>query len=226
MTATGTPSPTPTETTVPSITPTGTATPTETETPTATLSPTVTPTETETPTVTPTPTETGTPTITPTPTETLTPTPTPTAIPLPPNVNIGPPDGVFLSIPCGSGVVVDLGAPTAIGSLVYYEREYPPGSSQIMMDWVIVQLSPDNITYGPAVFYWGDSDPSNNGSIPLTHFPPENYNEVIPFSELYPGAGLSTGVVINVGGTYRYVLISVPSPCYEPAEVDAIQVLP
>jgi hypothetical protein len=137
-------------------------------------------------------------------------------------VNIGPPDGVFLSIPCGSGVVVDLGAPTAIGSLVYYEREYPPGSSQIMMDWVIVQLSPDNITYGPAVFYWGDSDPSNNGSIPPTHFPPENYNEVIPFSELY----LSTGVVINVGGTYRYVLISAPSSCYESAEVDAIQVLP
>jgi hypothetical protein len=115
-----------------------------------------------------------------------------------------------------------LGTPTVIGSLVYYEREYPPGSSEIMMDWVIVQLSPDNITYGPAVFYWGDSDPSNNGSILPTHFPPENYNEVIPFSELY----LSTGVVINVGGTYRYVLISVPSPCYEPAEVDAIQVLP
>jgi len=69
-----TPSPTPTNTSTPTVTPT--VTPTNTETPTATS--TVTPTNTETPTVTPTetPTQTETPTVT--PTETPTPTPTET----------------------------------------------------------------------------------------------------------------------------------------------------
>jgi len=67
-TGTGTPTPTPTTTTTLTATPTNTETPTQTPTPT----------NTETPTQTQTPTNTGTPTQTPTNTETPTPTPTPT----------------------------------------------------------------------------------------------------------------------------------------------------
>ena len=83
-TPTSTPSVTPTPT--PSVTPTPTPTPSVTPTPTPT--PSVTPTPTPTPSVTPTP----TPSVTPTPTPSLTPTPTPsltpTPIPLPSNSTV------------------------------------------------------------------------------------------------------------------------------------------
>jgi Flp pilus assembly protein TadG len=70
---------TPTETLPPSETPTATLSPTITQTPTDTLSPTPGPSPTPTNTLTPTPTDTATPTPTPTPTNTATSTPTPTA---------------------------------------------------------------------------------------------------------------------------------------------------
>ncbi len=72
---TGTPSETPTNTPTPSVTTTTTETPTPTPTQTTTETPTPTPTQTntETPTATPTPTNTETPTTTPTPTTTVTP---------------------------------------------------------------------------------------------------------------------------------------------------------
>jgi len=72
---TATPTNTATNTPTPSVTPTNTETPTATVTPTNTETPTatVTPTTTETPTLTPTPTTTETPTLTPTPTTTVTP---------------------------------------------------------------------------------------------------------------------------------------------------------
>lgn len=82
--------PTPTQTSIPTITPTRTPTPTSTLTPTATRTPTPTSTSTPTATRTPTPTFTLTPTptsppptSTPTPTATVTNTPTPTRIPTP-----------------------------------------------------------------------------------------------------------------------------------------------
>jgi hypothetical protein len=81
----GTPTPTPTNTETPTQTPTNTNTETPTQTPTNTETPTQTPTNTETPTPTQTPTNTNTetPTQTPTNTETPTQTPTPTSSPLP-----------------------------------------------------------------------------------------------------------------------------------------------
>jgi hypothetical protein len=103
--------------------PTPTSTQTATDTPTSTD--TLTPTETLTPTPTDTFTPSETPTITLTPTDTPTFTPSPTQLPLPPGMNIGPGDGVYTEVGCGGSILVDLGSPTWIGNLVYYEVENP-----------------------------------------------------------------------------------------------------
>jgi hypothetical protein len=162
------------------------------------------------------------PTVTDTPTEEPTITSTPTQIPLPPGLDIGPGDGDYYEVGCGGGIIVDLGSPTWIGSLVYYEIEYLGEPGTIQMDWVLVYVS-DNAS-GPwtLYLYWGDTNSGNNGYIPGSHFPPEIDNERITFGELYN----NTGVRMDVGGTYRYVLIEAPPGCGDPAQVDAIEVLP
>ena len=137
-------------------------------------------------------------------------------------MNIGPGDGAYYEVGCGSGIVVDLGSPTWIGTLVFYEVENPATPGFIAMDWVIVYVS-DNAS-GPwtLIFYWGDTDSGNNGYIPPGYYPPENDNQQIGFGELYN----NTGIRIDVGSTYRYVLIEAPPGCGDPAQVDAIEVLP
>ena len=94
---TATPTNTATNTPTPSVTTTQTGTPTSTPTPTNTGTPTqtVTPTNTETPTQTPTPTNTGTPTQTPTPTNTQTPTQTLTQTPTSTGTPTPTPNNVF-----------------------------------------------------------------------------------------------------------------------------------
>lgn len=210
---TDTPTPTQTDTSTPSET----ATPTDTPTPTETM--TIVPTDTSTPTDTPTPTETPTPTATPTH------TPTPTQIPLPPDIEIGPPDGAVLELDCGSNVIVDIGAPTLIGSLVYYEYFNPVGCGWgICMDWVYTELSESADGPWTLYYYWGDTDGSNNGNILPVHFPGgvETDNETIPAVELYN----DSGILIPVGSTYRYVRFTAPVPCGDPAQIDAIDILP
>jgi hypothetical protein len=208
--------PTPTDT---SVTPTPTDTPV---TPTPTDTP-VTPTPTDTP-VTPTPTDTP---ITPTPTDTpitptLSPTPEPTQIPLPPGVNIGPPDGSYYEIGCGNGILVDLGSQMYIGRLAYYEVEDPANPGYIALDWVIVYVGSNFDGPWTLIFYWGDTDSGNNGDIPSGYYPPEVDNQPIGMNELYNG----TGIRIFVAGTYRYVWIASPPGCGDPAQVDGIEVLP
>lgn len=76
------------------------------------------------------------------------------------------------------------------------------------------------------VFYWGDGNTGNNGSILPSHYPPimpdEADNELIPWGELYN----LTGIEIGVGGTYRYILIAVPLACGDPAQIDSFEIWP
>ena len=79
------------------------------------------------------------------------------------------------------------------------------------------------------VFYWGDDDTANNGVIDpgyldYSESPPEVDNQEIPSSDLYNGHG----ILIPLGGNhpYRYVRISAPSGCDDPAQIDAIDYLP
>jgi hypothetical protein len=226
----GTPTFTPTVNFTPTSTPTVTDTPVVvvTHTPTVTLTPTdiftpfETPERTQIATTTYTPEPTETSTDTPEPTETSTDTPEPTQIPLPPGINIGPGDGFYTEIGCGGGILVDLGSQTSISGLVYYEVENPSGPGTIALDWAIVSVSANSTGPWTLIFYWGDSNSGNNGYVPAIYYPPENDNQTIGFGELYN----QTGIRIDVVGTYRYVLIEAPPGCDDPAQVDAIQVLP
>jgi hypothetical protein len=232
-----------TNTVTPSATPTGTRTPTPTRTPTRTATRTLTPTHTgtatntSTATATNTNTPTGTHTNTPTPTDTNTPTatntstntPTVTHTSLPAGVNTGTPDGIYTNILCDTALILDLGAPTQIGTLIFYEFINEVGcSGGICLDWVIIDLSdgdPDPWpTPWPArIFYWGDTVNANNGSIPPSYFPPEVANVAIVPQDLYNGWGIQ----IHVDGVYRYIRVAAPSladGCSDPAQIDSIEI--
>jgi hypothetical protein len=214
----------PSATYTPTDTPTTTDTLAPTDTPTPTVTPTLTPEDTFTPTPTETPTITLIPTDTSTPTETPTHTPEPTQLPLPPGMNIGPGDGDYNEIICGGSILVDLGSQMEIPILVYYEVENPSELLHIALDWVIVYLSANADGPWSLIFYWGDSESNNNGYVDPKYYQDqlEMDNQSIPFNELIN----NTGVGMNVGGTYRYVLIEAPPGCGDAAQVDAIEVLP
>jgi hypothetical protein len=138
---------------------------------------------------------------------------------------VGPPDGRILEVGCGSGYVVDLSAPTWIGTLVFYEFYNPGGcGGGVCLDWIYIDLSEASSGPWTQVFYWGDSNGSNNGNVLPYHFASgvELDNEIIPVSELLDNSGM----LIPVGGTYRYVRLTAPSPCGDPAQVDGIDILP
>jgi hypothetical protein len=223
----------------PTATRTYTLRPTNTRAPTATRRPSITPTRTRTltptisPTFTQTPAATGTETHTPTttPTETATPilTPTRTQIPLPPRINIGPPDKKYYPIVCGKSVIVDLGQITNILTLIFYEVEQPSEcKGGICLNWVIIELSKSTTSGWTRYFYWGDYDPNNNGNVRPYHFkptekPPETDGEPIPNSELYK----DQGVRITIGGIdYQYIRFTAPDKCSHPAQVDAVDYEP
>jgi hypothetical protein len=222
---------TPTITRTPTATQTPTRTSTVTQTPTPTNTATQTSTSTPTSTVTTTPTITQTPTVTSTATNTLTPTPTVTPTPLPTIVGSflspGPPDGAVISIPCLEGVIYDLGGPTSNPALVYYENAT---GGIINLDIVIISVSASSTGPWNNVFYWGDGDPSNNGTIQAYHFATGEFdNEPIPTTELFGTDPFQSGISIPISSSfmpYQYVLISAPFFCGDPAEVDSIETYP
>ncbi len=146
-------------------------------------------------------------------------------IPPPPGVNIGPPDYDWNNIQCGESEILDLGQQTWIGTLAFYEYlNIVQCELGICLDWIVISLS--NSADGPwnEVFYWGDDVSGNNGDIDPVHFPGgvELNNEILHPDELYNGHG----ILIPVGGTYRYARFYSPYPCDEVAQVDAIEILP
>jgi hypothetical protein len=231
MTMTATPTSTPTATSTPTMTPT----PTHTFTSTATQ----TPTPTVTPTATQTPTETRTPTASNTPLPTSTPSPTATAScwgdPPPGGLNLGTPDGAFLTLSCGQSYIVDLGGNPIVThagyDLVYYERF---ASGLLYVDSVVVAVCTDAAcTTRYTVFNWGNGSldmNTNLGSNGYTPGEPDNTN--IPLSVLYGSWPYQSGIAIDVdavapGGTYRYVRITSPAGGdFDGSEVDALEVLP
>jgi hypothetical protein len=152
-------------------------------------------------------------------------TSTPTPVPLPTGVNFGPPDLYYHNIMCGTSAVIDLGAPTQIGTLIFYEFINEMGChGGICLDWVILDLG--NAPAEPwsrRVFYWGDANSDNNGSLPSTYYPPEISNQAIYPADLYH----NWGIQIHVDGVYRYLRVSAPSTtegCSDPAQVDSIEI--
>jgi hypothetical protein len=253
LTLTPDPSQSPTATVTDTATPTATSTATITATATMTATPTasLTPTHTQAPTLTHTPTATQTPTVTITPTVTLTPIPSETPIPTntpiptatascwgddpPGGLNLGAPDGAFLTLACGQSYVVDLGSNPIVTQagydFVYYERL---AFDIIYMDSVIVEVCTDaDCSTGYTVFDWGNGSLDTNTNIGASGYTPgEPDNTTIPVDDLYGSWPYPTGIAIDVdavapGGTYRYVRISSPvGGDSDGSEIDALQVLP
>jgi hypothetical protein len=217
---------TPTNTATRTATPTNTSTATSTRTSTATYTNTPTSTNTNTPTYTSTPTATDTHTPTPSPTRTSTPTWTHT--PLPAGINTGTPDATYANILCDSAVILDIGMPTQIGTLIFYEFRNEVGCLDgICLDFVIIDLSNTNdpwpTPWPRRIFYWGDTLGTNNGSIPPSYYPPEISNIAIPPADLFNGWGIQ----IHVDGVYRYIRVAAPSSadgCSDPAQIDSIDI--
>jgi hypothetical protein len=228
--------PRPTQTYTPSVPPTRTytatftATSTNTQPATATFTPTATIPKSATATATATATRSLPPnaTNTNTPTSTKAPFPTAARTPLPDGVNLGLPDSRYSNILCGSPVIIDLGAPTQIGTLIFYEyrNQNPVGCANgICLNWVMIDLSdtgePWPTPWPRRVFFWGDNKGTNNGSLPPSYFPTtiETSNLVIPSTDLYNGHGIQ----IHVDGVYRYIYVAPPS-CSNYAQLDSIEI--
>jgi hypothetical protein len=103
-----------------------------------------------------------------------------------------------------------------------------------MLDWVIVDIatSPSGPWY--PVFNWYDNILDSNTNVGLSSYGfGELDNESIPFSVLYGPASYRTGIAIDVDpvaappGVYSWVRIRSPlGGDNDPAEVDAVEVLP
>jgi hypothetical protein len=138
----------------------------------------------------------------------------------PGRVSLG--NSTYQEFGCWHSNLIDLGRQTWVGSLVYYEAENLSDPGYIAMDWVIVYVSANLEGSWKLVFYWGDGYPGNNGNIPPGQSRLENDGQRIASGDLFN----QTGIQIGVGGYYRYVLISAPPRCDDPAQAGAIDVLP
>jgi hypothetical protein len=129
-----------------------------------------------------------------------------------------------------SPAIIDLGAPTQIGTLIFYEyrNQNPVGCSNgICLNWVMIDLSdsegPVPTSWPRRIFFWGDNNGTNNGSIPPSYYPPastpETSNIVIPAPDLYN----SHGIQIHVDGIYRFIQVAPPS-CSGWAQLDSIEI--
>jgi hypothetical protein len=140
-------------------------------------------------------------------------------------------------------MIVNLGAnpitvnptlPHAGYDVIYYERENPAGSNQIMMDWVIVEIATSSSGPWYPIFNWYDNVIDSNTNVGQSIYGAgELDNEAIPDSVLYGSLPYKTGIAIDVDmvapppGVYSWVRISSPlGGDNDPAEVDAVEVLP
>jgi hypothetical protein len=133
-------------------------------------------------------------------------------------------EGGYLTftLPAGSGIRDGAGY-----DFVFYEYPAAPG---ILLDWVVVEISEDGITWYE-VFNWGSGGLDTNTNIE----PPygsdgdgELDNEPIPSGDLWSGTGIAIDIDTPTwdpppGSQYRYVRFSCPSGGGDGAQVDAIE---
>jgi uncharacterized repeat protein (TIGR01451 family) len=147
--------------------------------------------------------------------------------------DIGPPDGSYYVLPDGSSVTYLLSTPiSADGSstpdLVYYEAlvQTPPLPPEVLMDWVVIEISVDQVTWY-TVFFWGDCAPPDPPGPPGTCTADTNTNVNINIIGGYESDNRSfdpatlynsSGVTIDIdpipgiltGVDYTYIRITAP----------------
>jgi len=116
-----------------------------------------------------------------------------------PDIDIGGPDGNDFN-PGPNGSVTILFSPAIVGDgtsspdFVYYEVASSP--TEIDMDWVMIEISQDGITWY-TVFVWGDGTPDTNSNLDINVIGgAETDNRKITSPPLYN----QTGVTINIDG--------------------------
>jgi len=160
----------------------------------------------------------------------------------------GSPDDNWESIPPDGSTILDLGEGNGVidgdgyggYDLVYYERENDGDPGYIYLDWVVVELSTDNLTWH-TVFNWGDNDPINTDNTNVWEYGQdlkgvpgdrEADNERVPLADLWPSHTNpvhQTGIAIDIRGlvpsgyAYRYIRISCPLGGGDPSEPDGIE---
>ena len=111
-----------------------------------------------------------------------------------------------------------------INELIFYEWANTADPGYIALDHIILYIGPASDGPWTLIFYWGDGVSSNNGSVLPPHYDfGEIDNERILMTELHPGTGLSTGIIIPVGGNYQYVFVVAPPGCNDDAQIDALE---
>lgn len=164
----------------------------------------------------------------------------------PSETNLGTPDGTIGAIMPGHYVVINLnGNPIVVSvngtsetnyDLVYYESD--AGAGNILMDSVILGISKTDLSTLGSIYYeifnWGGNTsptpdtPDTNTNVDTNDLPadpgcvapaaPECDNRSIPTSELHPGPGGGTGILIDVDnapsapppGSYQFLVIISP----------------
>jgi hypothetical protein len=155
------------------------------------------------------------------------------------NIEVGPGDGDYVTMPDGSTVVINLGtlitvtgSPDNAYDLAYYEHLYDLDTSLILMDCLMIDLLNTGDSQWYNVLTWCDGSPDSNTNI-AAYFP-ESDNQPIPITALYQSGGSpQTGILIDVDaapgiatGDYQFLRIyAMPTAGGDGCDVDSFEVL-
>ncbi|MGB8983199.1 MAG: hypothetical protein WCC12_15090 [Anaerolineales bacterium] len=143
-------------------------------------------------------------------------------------LTIGPGNGEWPYLLLGSGNSITMVlSPGIAHSFVYYERYFdPPTNTGIDLDQIVIEISPDGTAW-TTVFYWGDSNPGNNGSVAGYCLPLEDDNCRILSTDpsLYNGTGITIDIdSLGLTGTYPWIKLTCPPGDLDGwCDIDAIE---
>lgn len=157
----------------------------------------------------------------------------------------GPANGAAANIDNGDTLVLDFGAGYGIidgpgYDMVFYEWPNPnaggPGQPGVGMDYIIVEISWNNVDWY-TVFEWDGDNPGDVIGTNIDSFAAdgETENEYIPSASLYPylpGPAINSGITIDIGAvaspppsgySYHLVRFRYPAGGTDAGQIDAVQ---
>jgi hypothetical protein len=134
-----------------------------------------------------------------------------------------------IGLESNSELVLDMGVGNDIvdaegGDFYFYEFPNGPG---IYLDHTEIAVAPADGSGQPSsftvVFVWGDSDPSNNGTV-LPKYLPEVLNRAILALDLHRDTGIGIDIGRNDGVRYRFIRFRTYPLSATPSENEVVQV--